>query len=257
MSSSAAATTGDGGGGARSAKQPRVELPAPPAGSLVNPRDVHLTPEEHATLRAFLLRDSVPEADVDALINNYLIWMELRYLKATGKWGVRTSKAAVLLPAAEVSSVSAAAASGNRADVLAALQSQGTPKFWEKALDDEPLGISTGLDRAWHAHILCTSHYVDFCARHFKSYVHHNPLVPAVEAYPRAAVALVTAIREGIVARPSPGELAAYWPGVTPADLDAAEARIWDTAAYKPTRRERDEELARYREYAHYANDCG
>lgn len=262
-SSSAAATGGDGG--ERPAKQARIEPPPPPPGALVNPRDVHLTPAEHARLRAFLLRDGVPPGEVDALIQNYMVWQELRWLKATGKWGVKAGglKTAVLVPEATAARLADATAGGGgsaadrRAAVLAALTAEGTPKFWKHALDDEPLGISAGLDRAWHAHILCTRDYVAFCQRHFQGYVHHDPDVPAAEAYPRAAVALVAAAREGIVGRPPPAALAAYWPGVTPADLDAAEARIWDVAPYKPSRRERDEEAARYREYASYANDCG
>lgn len=39
----------------------------------------------------------------------------------------------------------------------------------------EDLQPSFDVDEVWHAHILCTPDYVDFCNRVFHGYLHHHP----------------------------------------------------------------------------------
>ena len=84
------------------------------------------------------------------LIDHYLLWMTLRW---------RAQRAEHEAAAAAASRAAAAAADG---------ASSGFGR----------LGLLRPLDFIWHAHILRTRDYEEWCVRHFGAFVHHQPDIP-------------------------------------------------------------------------------
>lgn len=62
-----------------------------------------------------------------------------------------------------------------RKHAIKALQQYRRYLYLRKKYPHETLPPSYEMDEVWHAHVLHTQHYMDFCDRVFGYYLHHHP----------------------------------------------------------------------------------